>query len=167
MSKKIEILFLPAENGDSILIKLGDPIDTSILIDGGTSNTYPYLHKELSELYKICPKNYIFLTHCDDDHIGGLIKFFEKDTSLFKYITTAFYNYPREFEKEYPDIADHIQEPKMINNNSGNLTPDQLKTFTELLEKSGVEVVSSVYCDYKFPEDNNFKITILSPRKKH
>ena len=54
----------------------------------------------------------------------------------------------------------------MINNNSGNLTPDQLKTFTELLEKSGVEVVSSVYCDYKFPEDNNFKITILSPRKK-
>lgn len=39
MSKKIEILFLPAENGDSILIKLGDPIDTSILIDGGTSNT--------------------------------------------------------------------------------------------------------------------------------
>ena len=166
MSKKIEILFLPAENGDSILIKLGDPIDTSILIDGGTSNTYPYLHKELSELYKICPKNYIFLTHCDDDHIGGLIKFFEKDTFLFKYITTVFYNYPREFEKEYPDIADHIQEPKMINNNSGNLTPDQLKTFTELLEKSGVEVVSSVYCDYKFPEDNNFKITILSPRKK-
>lgn len=166
MSRKIEILFLPAENGDSILIKLGDPIDTSILIDGGTSNTYPYLHKELSELYKICPKNYIFLTHCDDDHIGGLIKFFEKDTFLFKYITTVFYNYPREFEKEYPDIADHIQEPKMINNNSGNLTPDQLKTFTELLEKSGVEVVSSVYCDYKFPEDNNFKITILSPRKK-
>ena len=37
----------------------------------------------------------------------------------------------------------------MINNNSGNLTPDQLKTFTELLEKSGVEVVSSDYCDYK------------------
>ena len=62
-------------------------------------------------------------------------------------------------------IADHIQEPKMINNNSGNLTPDQLKTFTELLEKSGVEVVSSVYCDYKFPEDNNFKITILFKKK--
>ena len=131
MSKKIEILFLPAENGDSILIKLGDPIDTSILIDGGTSNTYPYLHKELSELYKICPKNYIFLTHCDDDHIGGL-----------------------------------IHEPKKKKNKGGNKTPDQLKTFTELLEKSGVEVVSSVYCDYKFPEDNNFKITILSPRKK-
>ena len=39
MSKKIEILFLPAENGDSILIKLGDPIDTSILIAGGEDQT--------------------------------------------------------------------------------------------------------------------------------
>ena len=126
MSKKIEILFLPAEIGDSILIKLGVPIDTSILIDGGTSITYLYFHKELSDLYKIWPKNYIFLTLFDDDHIGGLIKFFEKDTFLFKYITTVFYNYPREFEKEYPDIADHIQEPKMINNISVNLSPDLL-----------------------------------------
>lgn len=166
MSKKIEILFLPAENGDSILIKLGDPVDTSILIDGGTSNTYSYLHKELSELYEKCPKNYIFLTHCDDDHIGGLLEFFEKDTSLFKYITTVFYNYPRELEKKHSNIAGHIQEPKIIKNNSGNLTPDQLYLFTDLLKKSGVEVVSSVYTDYEFPEDKNFKITILSPRQE-
>ena len=159
MSKKIEILFLPAGNGDSILIKLGDPVDTSILIDGGTAATYPLLHKELSELYEKCPKNYIFLTHCDDDHLGGLLEFFEKDTSLFKYITTVFYNYPSELEKEHPEIADHIQEPKIIENNSGNLSPDNLKTFTNLLKKSGVEVISKVYTDYKFPEDKNFKIS--------
>lgn len=166
MSKKIEILFLPAENGDSILIKLGDPVDTSILIDGGTSNTYPYLHKELSKLYKKCPKNYIFLTHCDDDHIGGLIEFFKKDSSLFKYITTVFYNYPRELEKNHPNNAGHIQEPIIIENNSGNLSPDQLYRFTDLLGNSGVEVVPSVYTDYKFPEKNKFKITILSPRQE-
>lgn len=166
MSKKIEILFLLAENGDSILIKLGDPVDTSILIDGGISDTYPELHNELSELYVKCPKNYIFLTHCDDDHIGGLIKFFKKDTSLFKYITSVFYNYPRELEKNHPNVTGHIQEPIIIENNSGNLTPDQLKTFTKLLEESGVEVVSKVYTDYKFPEDKNFKISILSPRKE-
>lgn len=166
MSKKIEILFLLAENGDSILIKLGDPVDTSILIDGGISDTYTELHNELSELYVKCPKNYIFLTHCDDDHIGGLMEFFEKDTSLFKYITTVFYNYPRELEKNHPNVNGHIQEPQINKNTSGNLSPDQLKKFTELLEESGVEVVSSVYYDYIFPEDNNLKITILSPRKK-
>lgn len=165
MSKKIEILFLLAENGDSILIKLGDPVDTSILIDGGISDTYPELHNELSELYVKCPKNYIFLTHCDDDHIGGLIKFFKKDTSLFKYITSVFYNYPRELEKNHPNVTGHIQEPIIIENNSGNLTPDQLKTFTDLLKKSGVEVVSKVNTDYKFPEDKTFKISILSPRR--
>lgn len=166
MSKKIEILFLLAENGDSILIKLGDPVDTSILIDGGISDTYTELHNELSELYVKCPKNYIFLTHCDDDHIGGLMEFFEKDTSLFKYITTVFYNYPRELEKNHPNVNGHIQEPQINKNTSGNLSPDQLKKFTELLEESGGEVVSSVYYDYKFPEDNNFKITILSPRQE-
>jgi len=166
MSKIIELKFLPAENGDCILIKLGDPVDTSILIDGGTSNTYPDLHNELSELYVKCPKNYIFLTHCDDDHLEGLLEFFKKDTSLFKYITKVFYNYPRELEKEHPHITDHIQEPKIIENNSGNLSPDNLKVFTDLLKKSGVEVVSKVYTDYQFPEDKNFKITILSPRKE-
>ena len=165
MSKKIEILFLPAENGDCILIKLGNPFDTSILIDGGTADTYPYIHKELSELYEKCPKNYIFLTHCDNDHIGGLIEFLEKDTSLFKYITTVFYNYPRELENNHPNVASHIQEPQISKNTSGNLSPDQLKTFTKLLEESGIEVVSKVYTDYKLPEDNNFKITILSPRQ--
>lgn len=166
MSKIIEIVFLPAENGDCILIKLGDPVDTSILIDGGTAATYPLLHKELSGLYEKCPKNYIFLTHCDDDHIGGLIEFFKFDASLFKYITTVFYNYPRDLKKNHPNVAGNIQEPQISKNTSGNLSPDQLKKFTELLEESGVEVVSSVYYDYVFPEDNNFKITILSPRKK-
>ena len=124
------------------------------------------MHEELSELYEKCPKNYIFLTHCDDDHIGGLMEFFDKDTSLLKYITTVFYNYPRELEKNHPNVAGHIQEPQISKNTSGNLSPDQLKKFTKLLEESGVEVVSKVYTDYKFPEDKNFKITILSPRKK-
>ncbi|MFZ1705323.1 MAG: MBL fold metallo-hydrolase [Saprospiraceae bacterium] len=78
------IKFLPAFNGDCILISFVDSegANRNILIDGGTPASY---QKMLKPLYKELESNIdlLVVTHIDDDHIGGIKKLFE-DTRLDK-----------------------------------------------------------------------------------
>ncbi len=78
------ITFLPAFNGDCILISFIDAegANRNILIDGGTPASYPRM---LKPLYKDLENNIdlLVVTHIDDDHIGGIKKLFE-DTQLDK-----------------------------------------------------------------------------------
>lgn len=78
----IKIKFLLAENGDSILVKLGNPVETSFFIDGGTINTYSLLKDELSKLYPICTGSYIF------EHIVTIIAFLEELRLIYLYTNT-------------------------------------------------------------------------------
>ena len=74
----MEIRFLQAEYGDAIIIKTmtkGEPF--TIVVDGGPYGTSDEIARIYQELGKI---NLMILTHFDEDHIKGIIKYVE----LFK-----------------------------------------------------------------------------------
>lgn len=90
----MKIKFLPAFNGDSILITFMDNEnqERNILIDGGTPKTYNFLDKskgktKIEDLKTILKKlrkkgnkiDLLILTHIDEDHIGGLLRWFSLD----------------------------------------------------------------------------------------
>ena len=68
----------PANNGDSFLLEIKDKI---ILIDGGYVDTYKnYIKPKLFELSKENKKiSHLIVTHIDNDHISGIIKFIEEN----------------------------------------------------------------------------------------
>lgn len=88
----MEIKFLKANNGDSIHISSGNK---NILIDTGTGATYlskpngRLQHGELKSLINdLQSKNekidLLVITHWDDDHIGGVLKWFKEDLDSAK-----------------------------------------------------------------------------------
>ena len=52
--------------------------DQAYLIDGGWEQTYGTLHEALQR-YGITRLNGVFLTHCDRDHYGGLLRLASDD----------------------------------------------------------------------------------------
>jgi len=68
----------PANNGDSFLLQLENII---ILIDGGYVDTYKnYIKPKLVALAKENKKiSHLIVTHIDNDHISGIIKFIEEN----------------------------------------------------------------------------------------
>lgn len=74
-----KLKILKAFHGDAMLLQTfdGNKKPFNILIDGGPSNTFKKkLKKELSSIRTI---HLLILTHIDEDHIGGLLKFFKSD----------------------------------------------------------------------------------------
>lgn len=97
------IKFLPAFNGDCILIsfKEEDNQNRNILIDGGISKTYydpdldqfGELYHEIDRIKKLEQKvDLLILTHIDDDHIGGILCWLERDKDAAKYIGDVWFN---------------------------------------------------------------------------
>ncbi|XOB60864.1 ComEC/Rec2 family competence protein [Campylobacterota bacterium DY0563] len=69
----MNITMFDAGKGDCILIQSGN---TNILIDGGTMASYDNWFPILEKVTKL---DGIFITHIDDDHTNGIIKFLEKN----------------------------------------------------------------------------------------
>lgn len=72
----MKITLNDAGNGDCILIQSDN---TNILIDGGTGTLFDTWYPLIKELDKI---DALFITHIDDDHTNGIIKFLEKNDKL-------------------------------------------------------------------------------------
>lgn len=98
----MKINFLKAGNGDSLLLSFHDGLQNrNILIDGGTSDTY-YAQSsntfgELKiELDSIRKKgeciDLVILTHIDNDHICGILKWFELDSYAYELIKNIWFN---------------------------------------------------------------------------
>ncbi len=68
----------PANNGDSFLLEIKDII---LLIDGGYVDTYKnYIKPKLIELANEKKEiSHLIVTHIDNDHISGIIKFIEEN----------------------------------------------------------------------------------------
>ncbi|WP_313139105.1 ComEC/Rec2 family competence protein [Myroides sp.] len=106
----MKISFLKAFNGDSIWISfLEKDIPKNILIDGGVGNTYKNKSNVKGDLYKIIEKirvdrqfiDLLILTHFDDDHIGGILRWLNKDKEASKLIKKVWFNSGKEIAKKF------------------------------------------------------------------
>ncbi len=101
----MELNVLQANYGDAIHLRFKDEENyyRNILIDGGTSDTYEFkdvrgIHDgDLKQIIKLIRDrgeviDLLILTHVDDDHIGGILKFFGKETPKEAFIRKVWFN---------------------------------------------------------------------------
>lgn len=126
----MEIKFLKAFNGDCIHISFADSDKKirNILIDGGTKGTYNIPSKKESTegdlttlVNEIKAKDncidLLILTHVDDDHIGGILKWFENDLALAQdIIKEVWFNSGRLICKhfDWPEIQENLRMIKIL-----------------------------------------------------
>ena len=119
----MKIKFLKASKGDCFLISFQDANKASrnILIDGGMNDTYfetsrncdGELKLEIERIKGEKQKiDLLILTHIDDDHIWGLLKWFEMDKEAYTLIENVWFNSGRL-------IAEHLKEPENPDLNLG------------------------------------------------
>ena len=91
----MKIKYLKAFNGDSIWISFkNNESHKNILIDGGVGNTYTSTSNAKGELFSVFEQirkdkqfiDLLVLTHFDDDHIGGILRWLNKDKEASKLI---------------------------------------------------------------------------------
>lgn len=117
----MEINFLQAFNGDSIIIHFeNEGVTRHILIDGGPGSTYMQkgrrgkleyndLKKEIESIKnKGEHVDLLILTHVDDDHIGGILKWFETDKDALELVRKIWFNSGRTIKNEFEN--DKTQE---------------------------------------------------------
>ena len=145
----MKIQFLKAFNGDSILISFADEKDgnKNILIDGGTGRSYQYKNKKgkpeagalqlaIQEIHKNKENiDLLILTHVDDDHIGGILKWFEKDILAKDIVQKVWFNSGRLIfeDKKVPEISSNLQVVK--DSRSLDTSIKQGIAFEEYIEK--------------------------------
>lgn len=103
----MKIKFLKAFYGDSILISFEDNegIKRNILIDGGIAETYKLnkgpkgnpVYGELKDVIDNVRLNeqcidLLIITHIDDDHIAGILKWFDEDVNAFELVKEVWFN---------------------------------------------------------------------------
>lgn len=105
----MKIKFLKAFNGDSIWVSyLHENVPVNILIDGGIGNTYRDKLKRTGELYATIEEikkldeyiDLLILTHFDDDHIGGILRWLNNDKLAPSLIKNVWFNSGKEIAKE-------------------------------------------------------------------
>ncbi len=104
------VKFLKADNGDSIWISfLENDIIRNILIDGGVGNTYNSTSNVKGDLYSVIENirknkqsiDLLVLTHFDDDHIGGILRWINKDKEASSLIKKVWFNSGKEIAKKF------------------------------------------------------------------
>lgn len=170
----MKIKFLKALNGDAILISFKEnEIKRNILIDGGMPATFERKGKngklEYGELKEAVDKirsddekiDLLILTHVDDDHIGGVLKWFEKDKEAHKLIGKVWFNSGRLISEYFDEqeIAENLLE---IPDESTLTSIGQGVKFEDYIEEKGIWdrsiVVALEYFEYL-----GIKFKILSP----
>lgn len=171
----MKIKFLKAFNGDATLISFKEGEQSrNILIDGGMPATYIQKGRkgkseygELKDTIDIIRKHdekidLLILTHVDDDHIGGVLKWFEKDKDAHKLIEKVWFNSGR-LISEYFDEEENKENLIEIISDDNTLTSiGQGVMFEDYIEKNGIWdrriVVAFEYFEYL-----GIKFKILSP----
>ncbi|MCY6353637.1 ComEC/Rec2 family competence protein [Clostridium sp. ZS2-4] len=161
----MKIKMLKAFNGDSLIISFPKNKKTNynILIDGGISRTYNCtLKKEIENIIK--SEEFIdllIITHVDDDHIGGIIKFFE-DVSIDKSIVKrVVFNSAWSLAENFNTIYNLNREQKIGDGRTctsfkQGLTLEKKLKELNLLEPYIIKALDVI-------EIGNAKLTILSP----
>ncbi|MDR3047409.1 MAG: MBL fold metallo-hydrolase [Bacteroidales bacterium] len=172
----MELRLLQANNGDAIHLKIKDEEAKfrNILIDGGTGDTYTYKNhkskiqdgalKSLIEQIRIRHEyiDLLILTHVDDDHIGGILKWFEQDLQAKDLVKKVWFNSGRLISEYFQQ--EEIPENLLTigNHHSYNTSISQGVVFEDFIEENNIwdrRIIKSG------DEINLFgiKFTILSP----
>jgi beta-lactamase superfamily II metal-dependent hydrolase len=167
------IKFLKAFKGDSILLSFIDDknIERNILIDGGTGSTY-YENKsrkngDLYHLIETIKTNeqkidLLILTHIDDDHIGGILRWFSKDKTAFNLIDKVWFNSGK-IISEYLKVKENEELEVELDNFEDEFTSvPQAKKFEDYLIENNIWD-KRIILKGNIEEVNGVKIQILSP----
>lgn len=167
---------LHANNGDAIHLRTKDEDGKfcNILIDGGTSETYSYKNKkgkiedgELKQLTESLKNrneyiDLLILTHVDDDHIGGILKWFEQDTDAKSLVKKVWFNSGRLIFEHFQQKEIEENLLKIKNSSCNNTSIAQGVIFEDFIEENNI-------WDRRIIESTNefnlfgLKFTILSP----
>lgn len=171
----MKIKFLKAFNGDAILISFNDnETPRNILIDGGMPATYvqkgkngKFEYGELKEVIEIIRErnekiDLLVLTHVDDDHIGGVLKWFENDKDAHKLIGQVWFNSGR-LISEYFDEEETKENLIELNPDESTLTSiGQGVKFEDYIDQNGIWD-RSILIALEYFEYLGIKFKILSP----
>lgn len=176
----LKIKFLKAFNGDSILLTLV-PIngeEKRILIDGGIRSTYQsdkkgkgkpeygalkLLTEQLRDEGKVI--DLLIITHVDDDHIAGILEWFENDTQAYELIKEVWFNSGAliaEYFKvaENPDLEPEFKFPTT---NTDTNIPQGIR-FGKYIGEKGLWK-KEVFMQGKDKIWNNAEFRFLSPNE--
>lgn len=112
----MKIKILKAFNGDSIWISfLENDTPRNIIIDGGAGDTYQNNIKKQGELFDTIDDikrlkqtiDLLVLTHFDDDHIGGVLRWLNKDKDASKLIKKVWFNSGKEIAKKFESVENN------------------------------------------------------------
>lgn len=164
---KLNIKMLEAFHGDCFLISLKDnDCVKNIIVDGGISKTYiRNLRFEIESIMKAEGQNIdmMFITHVDDDHIGGIISFFEDDETDKSIVKRVMYNSALTISKSLRTKYDPLREIHINKTTERKASYQQGKTLENellkynLLQNKVIKALDKIYI-------GDAIITILSPR---
>lgn len=175
----MKIKFLKANNGDSILISLqdNDGSNKNILIDGGIKKTYktdkgPKGKPEFGELYTVINTirndnkfiDLLIITHIDEDHIGGIIKWFNDDVNAFCLIKEVWFNSGKGIAKFLKQSENKdLEHP--INPDKTTLTSiNQGIDFSQYITEKGI-LFTDIILQGSELKRFGYEFKILSPNK--
>jgi len=176
----MKIQVLRAFNGDSILLSFEDEgVNKNILIDGGIGRTYKEKGKkgkiEYNDLFNTIQTirdngekiDLLILTHIDDDHIGGILKWFTSDDKALESIDKIWFNSGKTIQKFIAEVEeDNNVYTLEIHPESGEETSvKQGVTFESIIEKKNGLWDKKVIIAGDEIGELNLKFTILSPGK--
>lgn len=119
----MKIKFLKAFNGDCIWISFfKNETPRNILIDGGIGDTYKSSTNVKGDFFKLIEEiklksekiDLLILTHFDDDHIGGILRWLNKDKDAFKMIKKVWFNSGKEIAKMFDSKENKDLEIKIV-----------------------------------------------------
>jgi len=152
----LKIKVLPAKCGDCIIVSFDDRDRIkNILIDGGAGTVYDdVLKSEILNIRKNQQKiDLLIVTHTDNDHIGGIIKFIEDDT-LNDCIEEVWFNSWTNFEEKPVKLSHYRKE----------ISAGHAKTLESKLLKMDIWqnklIAQGIYRNY-----NRAKVTVVSPNE--
>lgn len=173
----MEFRLLRANNGDAIHLRTKDEKDRlyNILIDGGTGETYSINKNkkgktedgELKQLVEFIKSqnefiDLLILTHVDDDHIGGILNWFEQDAEVKGLVKKVWFNSGRLIFEYFQQKEIEENLLKINNTSCSNTSIPQGVTFEDFIKENNIwdrRILKSK------DEINLFdlKFTILSP----
>lgn len=177
----MKVNFLEANNGDCILISYTyDSYTKNIMIDSGVSKTYEYkigrlkkegsLKKVILDLQEKDQNiDLLIITHVDDDHIGGILKYFASNDYDSNLIKKVWFNSGRLINEYFQRNSENQNEQELNEFDTTNTSISQGVTFESKIEsiwdkrliKSNLEEMNEQGIKFKILSPNDEKLKKL------